>query len=185
MDVGKLHTLDHLLPFSRRRMASAAMNFKVFSRMSEYPESAAGIESDFLKMSDANNTVELWSKLPPVFRQQGVFRPKVESEVLASVSFTIHSAPPDPFNCDKEREQKKSLAVLGYGLWRWDMLSVLEAVPISSLSVLSACCPLADDAGRFTQDSVQSSTTMYTTQDGVEFMLRCMTIRISPWKCTH
>jgi len=178
MDVGKLHTLDPLLPF---RVENALRNeLQVFAAV---PESQRN--NPILKMSDANNTVELWSKLPPVFRQQGVFRPKVESEVLASVR--LQSIPlADPFIVTRNVNKKKSLAVLGYGLWRWDMLSdagsgtnqFLERFIGNAVRWLTT----QEDSRRI---RVQSSKQMYTTQDGVEFTAQVYDDSYQPMENAH
>ena len=162
IDFGKLHTLDPLLPF---RVENATHDeFQVFTVI---PESQRN--NPILKISSGSNTVELWSKLPPVFRQQGSFRSKIESEVLATVR--LQSMPlTDPFIVARNLNKKKSLAVLGYGLWRWNMLSdagsgteqMLEHFAGNAIRWLTT----QEDSRRI---RVQSSKHIYTTQDAVEF----------------
>lgn len=162
MDLDKLHTLDPLLPF---RFENAAPNeLQVFAAV---PESQRN--NPILKISNTTNTVEVWSKLPPVFRQQGNFRPKVESEVLVSVR--LQSLPlADPLIVARNVNKKKSLAVLGYGLWRWDMLSdagsgmdqMLEHFIGNAIRWLTT----QEDSRRI---RIQSSKQIYTAQDAVEF----------------
>ena len=162
IDIDRLHTLDPLLPFS---FENAARNeLQVFASV---PESQRN--NPILKISNTNNTVEVWSKLPPVFRQQGNFRPKVESEVLASVR--LQSMPlADPFIVARNVNKKKSLAVLGYGLWRWDMLSdagsgmdqMVEHFIGNAIRWLTT----QEDSRRI---RVQSSKQIYAAQDAVAF----------------
>jgi hypothetical protein len=138
-----------------------------------------------LKMSDANNTVELWSKLPPVFRPQGDFRPKAESEVLATVR--LQAMPlADPFIVARNVNKKKSLAVLGYGLWRWDMLSdagngthqFLEHFIGNAVRWLTT----QEDSRRI---RVQSSKQIYTAQDEVEFTAQVYDDSYQPMENAH
>jgi hypothetical protein len=161
-DVGRLHTLDPLLPFSLE--ITAPNELQVFAAVPETQRN-----NPILKISNNINTVELWSKLPPVFRQQGNYHSKIESEIFATVR--LQSMPlTDPFIVARNVNKKKSLAVLGYGLWRWDMLSdaasgtdhVLEHFIGNAIRWLTT----QEDSRKI---RVQSSKHIYTTQDAVEF----------------
>jgi hypothetical protein len=162
IDFDRLHTLDPLLPFSIENAAPGEL--QVFAAIPEAQQN-----NPILKISNTINTVELWSKLPPVFRQQGNFRSKVESEVLATIR--LQSMPlTDPFIVTRNVNKKKSLAVLGYGLWRWSMLSdagngtdqMLEHFIGNAIRWLTT----QEDSRRI---RVQSSKHIYTTQEAVEF----------------
>jgi hypothetical protein len=162
IDFGKLHTLDPLLPFSVENATSNEL--QVFTAVPEMQRN-----NPILKMSISTNTVELWSKLPPVFRPQVNFRSKIESEVLATIrlkSVTLN----DPFIVTRNVNKTKSLAVLGYGLWRWNMLSDAGSGTDQMLDhfILNAVRWLTtqEDSRKI---RVQSSKHVYTTQDAVEF----------------
>ena len=162
IDFAKLHTLDPILPFNVENAASNEL--QVFTSVPDMERN-----NPILKMSNSTNTVELWSKLPPVFRLQGNFRSKVESEVLATIrlkSVTLN----DPFMVIRNVNKTKSLAVLGYGLWRWNMLSDVGSGTDQMLEhfILNAVRWLTtqEDSRRI---RVQSSKHAYTTQDAVEF----------------
>lgn len=69
---------------------------------------------------------DVWSKLPPLFTLAAQFRAKVEAEVLGQMriqSITTNS----PLLLSRNVNRKKSLALLGYGIWRWKSYS--EGVP--------------------------------------------------------
>jgi hypothetical protein len=162
LDFDKLHALDPLLPFRTENVTRDEL--QVFAVVSEKQQN-----SPILKISSIN-TVQLWSKLPPIFRQQGNFRSKIESEVLATVR--LQSMPlTDPFIVVRNMNKKKSLAVLGYGLWRWNMLSdegsgteqMLEHFISNAIRWLTT----QEDSRKI---RVQSSKHIYTTQDAVEFI---------------
>ena len=76
----------------------------------------------------------------------------------------------DPFIVTRNVNKKKSLAVLGYGLWRWSMLSdagsgtdqMLEHLIGNAIRWLTT----QEDSRRI---RVQSSKHIYTTQEAVEF----------------
>jgi hypothetical protein len=61
IDFDRLHTLDPLLPFSIENAAPGEL--QVFAAIPEAQQN-----NPILKISNTINTVELWSKLPPVFR---------------------------------------------------------------------------------------------------------------------
>jgi hypothetical protein len=162
IDFNKLHTMDPLLPFTLEN--STNNELQVFTVVSEMQQN-----NPILKINSSTNTVEEWSKLPPVFRLQGIFRSKIESEVL--VMSRLQSLPLlEPFIVARNVNKLKSLAVLGYGLWRWNMLSdagsgtdqMLEHFIGNSVRWLTT----QEDSRKI---RVQSSKHIYTAQDAVEF----------------
>ena len=173
IDFAKLLTLDPLLPFNVENVTSNEL--QVFTAVPDMQRN-----NPILKMNNSTNTVELWSKLPPVFRLQGNFRPKIESEVLATIrlkSVTLN----DPFIVTRNVNKTKSLAVLGYGLWRWNMMSdagsgtdqILEQFILNAVRWLTT----QEDSRRI---RVQSSKHVYTTQDAVEFIAQVYDANYQP-----
>jgi len=63
-----------------------------------------------------------WDRLPPVFRTQTPVRARPEATVLATVRLGGVSLP-DPLIIARRVNRHRSLAVTGYGLWRWRMLA--------------------------------------------------------------
>ena len=63
-----------------------------------------------------------WNQLPPIFRTQTSFRSKPEATVLgfARVQGILLK---DPLILTRNVNRQKSLAVLGYGLWRWRLMT--------------------------------------------------------------
>jgi hypothetical protein len=162
MDFKKLHLFDPILPFSMRDVDGSEL--QVFVTI---PESQR--INPILKIDGANNSFEMWSQLPPVFQPKGIFRAKIESEILATVRFQSVSLN-DPFLVARNVNKRKSVSVLGYGLWRWKMLSRSESgtekVFESFLSNTIRWLTTQEDARRIV---VQPSKHIFTTQDAVEF----------------
>jgi len=178
IDIGRLHTLDPILPFSVENATSD--EFQVFAAVPETQRN-----NPILKINNSINTIELWSKLPPVFRQQGNFRSKIESEVLATVR--MQSMPlPDPFIVARNVNKKKSLAVLGYGLWRWNLLSDAESGTEQTLEHFTSNAirwlTTQEDSRRI---RVQSSKRIYTAQDAVEFTAQVYDDNYQPIEDAH
>jgi hypothetical protein len=63
-----------------------------------------------------------WEKLPPVFRRQGTFRARPEAQTLATLSVQ-NVVTQEPLIVIRSVNRQKSLAVLGYGLWRWRLMA--------------------------------------------------------------
>ena len=162
MNFDKLQTLDPILPFSAGSVDGNEL--QVFANIPERQRN-----NPILKIGNAANSLDVWSKLPPVFQPKGIFRAKVESEILATVRFQSVLLN-DPFIIIRNVNRKKSVSVLGYGLWRWSMLSssgsgtekVLEGFLGNTIRWLTT----QEDARRIV---VQPSKHIFTTQDAVEF----------------
>jgi len=162
MNFDKLRLLDQALPFT---VGSVDGNeLQVFATV---PESQRN--NPILKISNAVNPLEVWSKLPPVFQPKGIFRAKVESEILATIRFQS-ALLNDPFIIARNVNKMKSISVLGYGLWRWNILSSsgsgTEKVLESFLGNAIRWLTTQEDARRII---VQPSKYVFTTQDAVEF----------------
>ncbi len=122
-----------------------------------------------LKGETNDATQELWDKLPPVFRVQNYYRAKPEATVLATArlqSTTLN----DPLILVQNIQQKKSEAILAYGVWRWQLLSdagssqtrLLEQVFVHSVRWLTT----REDDRRI---RVQPAKDVFTSQEPVEF----------------
>jgi len=162
MDFGKLKTLESILPFKVENVTG-----------NEYQGFAVVTESQqlnsIMKAGTGVNVSESWSKLPPVFCMHGDFRAKIESQILATIH--LQSMPfNEPFIIARNINQKKSMAVLGYGLWRWKMLSDVSSgtTPIFDNFIGNSIRWLTtqEDAQKI---RVQTSKHIYTTQEAIEY----------------
>jgi len=162
MNFDRLRILDPVLPFNIG-IVDADEN-QVFA---DIPESQHN--SPILKISNAVNSLEAWSKLPPVFQLKGTYRSKVESEILATVRFQS-TVLKDPFIIARNVNKKKSVSVLGYGLWRWNLLSSSgsgsEKVLENFLGNAVRWLTTQEDARQIV---IRPSKHIFTTQDAVEF----------------
>lgn len=160
LDYTKLRQIEGALPFTLQSASSE--EFQVFV---EIPE--AQRNNTILKLPGELSGVDQWSKLPPIFKTQSVFRIRPESEVLA-VARIQTALMNDPFIVSRNFNGAKSLVVLGYGVWRWNLLS-----DAGSTSVLE---PFLSNAVRWltTREDeqrirVQTAKQVFTTQEPVEF----------------
>ena len=114
LDMSKLRTLEPHLPFYVQRVSTD--EFQAFVTVPEAQRNNA-----LLSVSPAG-TIDAWGGLAPVFKQQGSFRAKPEAEILATTRIQ-NFATDEPFLLNRNVNRKKSLAILGYGIWRWPMLT--------------------------------------------------------------
>ena len=113
IDIPKLRQLEPHLPFSVQ--GGSTDEYQAFIAIPEAQRNNA-----LLKLSK-NENLDAWSSLPPIFRMQTVFRAKPETEILATTRIQ-NVATNDPFLVSRNVNRRKSLALLGYGVWRWTML---------------------------------------------------------------
>jgi hypothetical protein len=66
--------------------------------------------------------IDRWRKLPPIFRTETDFRAKKDATVLA-VSRIHNVITQDPLILFRRVNRQKTLAVTGYGLWRWRLMA--------------------------------------------------------------
>lgn len=110
VDVNKMKTLESLLPITFGAQRSNEM--QVFPELTE---------------SGANNPVmrvrkmEGWKELPPIFRTETSVQARPESEVLARVRIG-GTALDDPLIVARKLGRSRSLAIVGHGIYRWQLL---------------------------------------------------------------
>jgi hypothetical protein len=120
-DYTKLKQLEQYLPFTV--VSSRPQEFMVFADVQQ-----KSLSNSLLKIKGTDGDVALWNQLPPIFRTETFVRVKPESEVLATIK--VNATPlNEPLISSREFQGKKSVAVLGYGLYRWKLLG--EAAEVS------------------------------------------------------
>lgn len=110
IDVNKLKELESLLPVS---FGVARGN-----EMQVSPDiTGAGTNSPITRV----RSMDAWNTLPPIFRSETGVRAKPEAEVLATTKLGSANLD-DPLIVSRRLGRSRSLAVLGYGIYRWQLL---------------------------------------------------------------
>ncbi|MCX7930271.1 MAG: hypothetical protein N2663_06080 [Chlorobi bacterium] len=131
LDPQKLRLIEPVLPFSIERWGSAEISVScdVDDSKTDHP---------LLHNPRFGVTEQVWSKLPPIYRQEVFVVPKPGAEVIATIR--IGTTPlSEPLIISQAVTGRRVVAFLGYGLYRWKLLGEgIERVrsPISSGSVL-------------------------------------------------
>jgi len=66
---------------------------------------------------------DAWKRLPPIYRRVGVYQPKPGAVVLAT-SIVQNVPTGEPLILTRSVGRQKSLAVTGYGIWRWRLMGL-------------------------------------------------------------
>lgn len=112
VDLNRLRMLDAALPFTSAlaRRDEVPVYFQVLENQRTHP---------LIKLNGSSN---LWNTLPPIYKTSTVFRPKPEAEVLGiarAQDVTLN----EPLILARSVAGLRSVAVTGYGLWRWKLLT--------------------------------------------------------------
>lgn len=114
LDYTKLRTIEDYLPF-----VTISSKPQEFVAIGDFRKEA--LSNSILKISGANTDLDLWNQLPPIFRTETFVRVKPESEVLAGIK--VNNTPmKEPLLVTRSFQNQKSVAILGYGLFRWKLL---------------------------------------------------------------
>lgn len=113
-DYRKLKPYEDMLPFN-----FAANSFREYTFVANFLQTQIG--NPLLNIIPGEDNLKLLNQLPPIFRTELFVRPKPESEVLATIKVN-NVEMKEPFILLNNFQNKKSVSILGYGLFRWRLL---------------------------------------------------------------
>jgi hypothetical protein len=132
--------LEPVLPFSV--ISSSPQETQVMLDVS-----AQALASPVLKLTGTDADRGKWNSLPPIFRQEVFVKAKPEAEVLANVR--INNTPlSEPLILQRTLQNSRSLAVVGYGIWRWKLVGYAAEVA-KGREAVDAFTPLVNNAVRW------------------------------------
>ncbi|MGA9365175.1 MAG: vWA domain-containing protein [Bacteroidota bacterium] len=112
IDAAKLHILDSSLPFTVSPGSSGEISVSV-----QVPE-----KERIHPLMNLNGSPNLWDGQPPIYMTGTTFRAKPEAEILALAKVQGISLN-EPLLLSRSVAGEKSVAILGYGIWRWKLLT--------------------------------------------------------------
>jgi hypothetical protein len=119
-DYYKLKILEDFMPFTVQ--STRANEFLVVPDISE---KATG--NPIIRVNGNEQDKNLWNELPPIFRTETFVRVKPESEIISS--FKVNNVPfKEPLIVSRSFQGQKTIAVLGYGIYRWKLLGYAAEV---------------------------------------------------------
>jgi hypothetical protein len=114
LDITKLQMIGSALPF-RTLSASSAEQYVFFQ------PSDNQIGHPILSIGD-RTAVDTWNRMPPIFKSLTNFKAKREATVLGYCRIQSNVTS-DPLVLIRNVNRQKSVAILGYGLWRWRLMA--------------------------------------------------------------
>jgi hypothetical protein len=120
INYSKLAQLEEFLPFK-----TLSGNSQEFSVTPDFSAQAASHPA--LRISGGDKDLDMWNSLPPIFRTEHYVSVKPESEKLAGSK--LNNTPmKEPLILTRAFQNKKSIAILGYGIYRWKLIGYGEAL---------------------------------------------------------
>lgn len=177
-DYGKLKQFDAFMPFSV--VSSRPQEYLAFADVKQ-----AALGNVVMKIAGTEADADTWNQLPPVFRTETFVRVKPEAEVLASIKVN-NVALAEPLICSRDFQQSKTVAVLGYGLFRWKLLG-FAAEQAKGRTAPDVFATFTGNALRWLQADdrqkqvrIRTTKKFYGTAESVEFIAQVYDRALAP-----
>jgi hypothetical protein len=179
-DFSKLKRLDDFLPFTY--ISNNIREYNFVGNFNPYK-----IGHPILHIADGSNDIKLLNQLPPIFRTELFTKPKPESEVLATIKVNNVDFQ-EPFLIARNFQNKKSVAILGYGLYRWKLLGLStreimgknnEITDVGS-SLLSNVINWLAVSDEFSRVKIKTNKTKYFSNEKIEMVAQIFDAAYSP-----
>lgn len=178
-DYTKLKLIEEFLPFttisSRQNEFLATPDVKIDA-----------ITNPLIRIYGNEEDINIWNRLPPLFRTETFVRIKPESELVSSIK--VNNVPlREPLIVMRHFQDKKSVALLGYGLYRWKLLSYSaevakqssDAVDVVAIFIQNVINWLSiSDASR--QIKIKTTKNNYSIAEDVEFIAQVYDAAYNP-----
>lgn len=113
-DYTKAKALEQHLPFTL--LSSRAQEFLVTAEIKP-----SATTSSIFQIPETDNSSDIWNQLPPLYKTETFVKAKPESQILAGAKMNATSLN-EPLIIARTSQNNKSIAILGYGLYRWKLL---------------------------------------------------------------
>ena len=144
------------------------------------------LANPLIRIHGTEKDLQIWNNLPPIFRTETFVKPKPESEVIST--FKVNNVPmQEPLILSRSFQNKKSLAIMGYGLYRWKLLGYAadvsknnpEAVDVYSIFINNAVKWLSVDQNE-KNIRIRTSKQQYVKNEPVEFIAQIYDAAFTP-----
>jgi hypothetical protein len=114
IDDSRLKTFGSALPFSTELPSATEQLVYIQPAGSDVGREILGLGTP--------GGADAWAKLPPVFRTLTAYHIRPEATLLATARTPVQGSF-DPLLVARNVDHQKSLALLGYGIWRWRLMA--------------------------------------------------------------
>lgn len=168
IDYNKLSRLNQYLPFDI--ISSSNREFVTWIDPVE-----EAIDNPLLRIEGISDSRKLWESLSPIFKTETFVNPKIESKVLATskienVKFN------EPLILIREVQGNRSVAVMGYNLYRWKLSGFAKELVKGNTDQLDLFNVFMTNSIRWLSVSnidkqliVKTNKKSYTTSESIEF----------------
>ncbi len=178
-DYSKLKLIEDYLPFNT-----------ISSRPNEFlatPDvKLDAITNPLIRIYGNEEDINIWNRLPPIYRTETFVRVKPESELVSGIK--VNNVPlREPLIVMRHFQDKKSVALLGYGLYRWKLLGYSadivrlskDAVDVVAIFLQNVINWLSiSDATK--QVKIKTSKNNYSISEDVEFIAQVYDAAYNP-----
>lgn len=169
LDYNKLKTIEDYLPFTT--ISSKPLEFLAVPDVK--PEYAS---NSLLRVTGSDSDIDLWNQLPPVFRTETFVKVKPESEIVSGLK--VNNAPlKEPLILTRSLGNRKSIAFLCYGIFRWKLLGYASEVSKGRAETPDLFNILMENSRKWLstpQDNkqviIRTTKKLYTNNETVEFI---------------
>ncbi len=178
-DYSKLNQFQEFLPFTL--LSTRANEFSVIADLKR-----EALANPLIRIYGTEKDLQIWNNLPPIFRTETFVKPKPESEVIST--FKVNNVPmQEPLILSRSFQNKKSITVMGYGLYRWKLLGYAadvsknnsEAVDVYSIFINNAVKWLSVDQNE-KNIRIRTSKQQYVKNEPVEFIAQVYDAAFTP-----
>lgn len=178
-DYSKLNQLQEFLPFTL--LSSRANEFNVIADLNR-----EALANPLIRVYGTEKDLELWNSLPPIFKTETFVKAKPESEVIST--FKVNNVPmKEPLIISRSFQNKKSLAIMGYGLYRWKLLGYAADLAKNNPEAIDIYSALINNALKWLsveQDEknirIRTTKQQYVKNEPVEFIAQIYDAAFTP-----
>jgi len=159
IDFGRLATIASVLPVN--------IGNPTHEEQAVFPHLPASSATSPLLNLPTGFPSDVWSRLPPLYTFPAEIRAKPESKVHAGTRIrTVITG--KPLLVSRNVNRKKSIALVGYGFWRWTMLAEPSSTGILD-ALISNCVRWLTTREEDSKIRITASKETYTVGEPVEF----------------
>ena len=164
-------TLSGRTDFSRLRQLQDELPFIAGNPSSGFTEVQPNIsvsESDNpLIQNNAQNPVEAWNNLPPVYQPRANYKAKPEDEIISTVK--INNVPINsPLILSRILGSKRSIAVLAKDIWKWKLQTADDNLNLFDNFILNSVKWL-NTSSKQKQVTIKTSKKNYSSGENIDF----------------
>ncbi|MBI5476865.1 MAG: VWA domain-containing protein [Ignavibacteriales bacterium] len=172
IDYVKLKYLSAYLPFSW----SGVQKEELLVR-GVVPEKSRN--NSIINLNDKNE-LDLWNRMPPIYKSRTIFKLKPEADILFAASY--QNLPADePLLASRNINRYKTIALTGYGVWRWQLLMQNDEDARSAFArFINNSVKWLTAVGENKKVIVKPVKEFFTTSEPVEFVAEVYNDRLEP-----